>query len=163
MKNNNSTYCIPIIKQTQKDVIKTINKNKKYYDFFEIWIDYIIDIDIKFIEKLKEKLSNKLSILFRRQNLEPSKLDWEMRKKILHILNESNVLVDFDLFSQNNELNYVKKQNLKVRKILSYHNYKETPSKKILESIIKKMERYSPEIYKISTFFNKHINTIIIF
>ena len=44
-------YCLPIIKKTKDEVENIINNNPDY-DFYEIWLDYIEDLDNPFIESL---------------------------------------------------------------------------------------------------------------
>lgn len=140
-------YCLPILKTKTTEVLKVISKNKTSYDFFEVWLDYIEDLNLVFIKNLNKKFRGKLIFLFRRQSLETPKMDPKKRIEILNLLSKFNCLVDLDI-SQKKELQHYKK----VKLICSYHNYKETPSKEKLEGIIQLMKKYSPEIYKISTF-----------
>lgn len=147
-------FALPIIKSKISKVLQIIGKNKSHYDYFEVWLDYIEDLNVRFVKSLEHRLSDKLLLLFRRQGLEPSKMAWKSRINIIKTLANSKVLFDFDIFSQKEELAFIKKNNVKIRKILSYHNYKETPSDKFLENIISKMEKYNPDIYKVSAFCN---------
>lgn len=140
-------YCLPIIKSKKDEVLKIISKNKALYDFFEVWLDYIEDLNLDFIKDLNKKFRGKLIFLFRRQSLETPKIDSKKRAEILNLLSKFNCLVDLDI-SQRQELQHSKE----VKLICSYHNYKETPSKEKLEEIIQLMKKYNPEIYKISTF-----------
>lgn len=73
-------YCLPIVKTNKKTVLKIIEGNQDY-DFFEIWLDYIEDLDFDFLKKLIHKHDGKLIFLFRRMNLENIKMDLEKRKK----------------------------------------------------------------------------------
>ncbi len=140
-------YCLPIIKTKASEVLKVISENKTSYDFFEVWLDYIEDLNLDFIKDLNKEFREKLIFLFRRQSLETPKMDIKRRIEVLNLLSKFNCLVDLDI-SQKKEL----QNSRKVKLICSYHNYKETPSKEKLEEIIQLMEKYSPEIYKISTF-----------
>ena len=72
-------YCLPIIKSKTEEVLKIISGNQNSYDFFEIWLDYIKDLNLAFIEKLRKELNGKLIFLFRRQNLETPKMDFKKR------------------------------------------------------------------------------------
>ncbi len=157
---SNIKYCIPILKHTKKEVLETINKNKKQYDFFEVWLDYIKDLDLQFVQSLAKLLPRQLLLLFRRQNLEPTKLPWQNRVEIIKALEKSDVLFDLDIFSQKKELDFIRKSNLRNKKIISFHNYKQTPSDISLKNIIKKMEVYQPNIYKVSTFCNSENDSI---
>lgn len=161
-------YCLPIIKETKEEVLDQISQNPDY-DFYEIWLAYISDLDTDFIWKISEEFNGKLIFLFRRQNLEKSEIDKrslrsgdlkELKEKIIKLLENSNNYLDLDINDQKQELDFVKnnklanKQSLalRVKIIVSYHNYKETPDLTELERICKNMEEYSPEIFKVSTF-----------
>lgn len=146
-------YCLPIIKTETAEVLKIILKNKVSYDFFEVWLDYIKDLNLHFIETLIRNFDGKLIFLFRRQRLEPPKMSYQKRIKIINLIASSECFLDLDI-SQKKELEYLKKKPKKIRLIISYHNYRKTPSKQKLEKIIIAMSKYNPEIYKISTFCN---------
>lgn len=145
-------YCLPIIRSKSKEVLEIILKNQQSYDYFEIWLDYIENLDLEFVKTLKEKFENKLIFLFRRQNLETPKMGLQKRLQIMDILGDSDCLVDLDI-SQQKELHYIKSKRINL--IFSYHNYKETPTKQNLELIMKQMTKQKAYMYKISTFCNK--------
>lgn len=142
-------YCLPIIKSKQNEVLKIIKENQNSYDFFEVWLDNIEDLNLDFIKDLRNKFGDRLIFLFRRQNLETPKMDFKKRKEIMDLLKGSSNLVDLDI-SQKEQL----KHSSGLKLICSYHNYKGTPSAERLNEIIKSMEKYNPKIYKISTFCN---------
>lgn len=148
-------YCLPILKTKTTEVLRIISENKISYDFFEVWLDYIEDVNLDFIKDLNKKFRGKLIFLFRRQSLETPKMNPKKRIEILNLLSEFNCLVDLDI-SQKKELQHPKK----IKLICSYHNYKETPFKEKLEEIIQLMKKYSPEIYKISTFCKSDLDAI---
>lgn len=147
-------FCIPIVKSSQKEVLETISKNRKNYDYFEVWLDHIEDLDVTFVKTLDKKLGSKLLLLFRRQKLEKPKMSLQLKTEILKTMQNSKALFDFDVVSQKKDIEMIKKMKLNVRIGLSYHNYKETPNDKKLFSILSKMEKYHPEIYKISSYCN---------
>ncbi|HBQ51153.1 TPA: shikimate dehydrogenase [Candidatus Daviesbacteria bacterium] len=150
-------YCLPIIKSKTGQVLEMISKNQDY-DFFEIWLDYIQDLDLNFILDLKNRYGKKIIFLFRRQNLEKPKMGFEKRKKIMDIISPSCFL-DLDI-SQKQDLKYLKNNSKKINLILSYHNYQETPSDQKLQEIIKKMVKQNADIYKITTFCNSQADAI---
>ena len=139
-------YCLPIIKKSKEDVIDTISKYRNEYQYLEIWLDPIKDVDDAFIDKLIYMLQDKLILLFHRGDKIKSQFSIEKKKKILDLLDKSQSLIDLDL-SEKDELIYLKKLNVKT--IISYHNYKETPVD--LVEILKQMDTYHPNIYKIAT------------
>lgn len=146
-------YCLPIIKNTKKEVLKSLQV--KDYDLYEIWIDYIRDLDEKFILEIAKKYKRKIIFVSRRKNLETIKQTLDKRHKLISHLSNLDVLLDLDFLTQHEELEFLRKENRKIKLILSYHNYKETPKPDYLGNLITKMRRYSPEIVKISTFCQK--------
>lgn len=143
-------YCLPIIKNTKKEVIKSLQM--KDYDFYEVWTDYVKDLDEKFILEIAKKYKKKIIFVSRRQNLETIKQPLDKRYKFISLLSKINVLLDLDFLTQHEDLEFLRKENRKIKLILSYHNYKETPKLDYLGNLITKMRRYSPEIVKISSF-----------
>lgn len=144
-------YCLPILKTKTTEVLKIISENRNHYDFFEIWLDYIKDLNLDFIEALIKRFDGKLILLFRRQNLETPKMSFQKRKKIMDVISKTDCFLDLDI-SQQKELEYLKKNPKKIKLVVSYHNYVETPDDKKLEEIISFMKKNNPDIYKISTF-----------
>lgn len=153
-------FCIPIIKSSKSEVLSTIEQNENTYQFFEIWLDYIEDLDVRFVTDLEKKLKDKLIILFRRQNLEKPHMKEPLKSDILKALNKSKVSVDFDIKSQLKDVQTVTKQKLVLQLILSYHNYKKTPTDAVLKNLLKQMQKYNPHIYKISAFCNSDNDAI---
>lgn len=149
-------YCLPIIKNKTNDILKTIRLNKARYDFFEIWLDYVGELDAAFIEQLRELLKEKLIFVFRRQNLEPIKMDLKKRLDIILRLKNSPSFVDLDIFSQKKELDYIRNNRLPVKTIVSYHNYQATPPNAKLKKIIGAINAYQPAILKIAAMCASH-------
>jgi len=139
-------YCLPIIKKTKQEVLDSVAKYRNEYDFIEIWLDPINDLDNPFVDKLIYMLQDKLILLFHRGNKIQTKIQKEEKRKILDLLDGSQSLIDLDI-SEKDELDYRKKINIKA--IISYHNYEETPVD--LTEIIKQMNAFDPTIYKIAT------------
>ncbi len=144
-------YCLPIIKKSKSEVLETIDQNRSEFSFFEVWLDYIEDLDIEFIEKLSDELGEKLIFLLRRQNLEQIQMSLQKRHTIMQLLSHQKSLLDLDI-RQQDELHFLKEQSLLSPLILSYHNYGETPQKEVLRETIESMREYKPAIYKIATF-----------
>lgn len=143
-------YCLPIIKNKKNGVLEAIHSNIDDYSYFEVWLDYIDDLDNTFIKQIIELLKEKLILLFRRQNLEKVKMDIEKRLKIISLLESSQSLIDLDVFDQKEELVHIKNAQLEVKTIISYHNYEMTPEDNQLREIIDTMNKYKPAVYKIA-------------
>ncbi|HSW96740.1 MAG TPA: type I 3-dehydroquinate dehydratase [Candidatus Saccharimonadales bacterium] len=155
-------YCLPIIKKTKQEVLETLQENRSIYNYFEVWLDYINDLDDEFVKKLVEDLQEKLILLFRRQNLEEIKMDLQKRKNIILLLENVNSLLDLDISMQQEELEYIQENSLNLKLISSYHNYEETPNIDELERIISEMKYYNPSVYKIATKCQTEADTIIL-
>ena len=144
-------YCLPIIKENKEDILTQIAENPDY-DFYEIWLSYIKDLDTDFVWKLSEQFNGKLIFLFRKQNLEKSEIDKDLREKIIKLLESSDNFMDFDVNDGSWGLDFINNNKLGNKTIASFHDYKETPEG--LEKIVEGMEKYEPTIYKISAFCN---------
>ncbi|MBI2085743.1 type I 3-dehydroquinate dehydratase [Candidatus Daviesbacteria bacterium] len=151
-------YCLPIVKKTRKEVLKALNI--KGYDFYEIWLDYIKDLDNDFITQISKSYKGKLIFVFRRQNLEKIKLSFDKRVEIISLLSKFNIFLDLDFLTQYEELEYMQQKNIIIKLILSFHNYKETPSLDHLKNLINKMKRYTPAIFKVSTFCKEETDAL---
>lgn len=153
-------YCLPIIKNTKEDILKIIDTHQNDYQLFEVWVDYIKDLDISFIEELSSKLEQKLIIVFRRQNLEKINMDFEKIKQIIEVARNNGSTIDLDFTTQQKELDFIQENAMSVKTIISYHNYEITPTEAVLSDIIKKMRNYSPYIYKVACMCNNEENAI---
>lgn len=151
-------YCLPIIKNTKKEVTKSLKI--KGYGFYEIWLDYIKDLDNKFIADIAKKHEGKLIFLFRRQNLEKIRLSLEKRQNIISLLSKFNVFLDIDFLTQYDELEFLKQNLDKSKLLLSYHNYRETPKLDYLLNLVDKMSKYNPDIFKIATMCDKETDAL---
>lgn len=146
-----TAYCLPIIKKTKKEIMALIQKHREEYQYFEIWIDYIDNFDDIFLQELLFDLQEKLIVVLRRQNLEKIKMPLRKRFDIIALLNNSRAFLDLDISIQKKELAYIKETKVKLKIIISYHNYQETPEDKKLQKVIETMFHYNPTISKIAT------------
>ena len=145
-------YCLPIIKRTAGEVKATIEHNLDRYRFFEVWLDYIHDIDTNFATSLVGLYPHRLVMVSRRQNFEQSKIPMDVRLEILRSLSRKQVLVDLDISSQVEEITRLQAERVPLKTILSYHNYQLTPSDTELRSLTSRIAGWGAHITKISTF-----------
>lgn len=143
-------YCLPIIKKNKNEILEIIEKNISEYQFFEVWLDYVEELDEAFLTKITNQLQNKLIVLFRRQSFETMTMDMQQRFDYISLISNSESFLDLDI-SQKYELDHIVKNEMSIKLIVSYHNYSETPPSDELSEIIDKMNEYKPEIYKVST------------
>lgn len=144
-------YCLPIIRNSKEEVLQEILQSLNQYDFFEVWVDYIENLDEKFVENLIDQFKEKLIVVFRKQNLEEAGMSLEKRLKIISLLENTQSMIDLDILAQKHELDQVKNNGMKIKTIVSYHNYKSTPDDSNLGEIIDTMKIYDPTIFKIAT------------
>ena len=154
-------YCLPIRSATMSGVLEEIRRHNAY-DFFEVWLDYIADLDEIFVGKLAQRLGGKLVVVFRRQNLEPMHMAPGRRMDILQVLDQTPVLVDLDLATQKRELDYIGSEGLKIQTIVSHHDYHKTPSDATLQGIVADMEKYKPSVYKIATMCKSKVDALLL-
>jgi len=150
-------YCLPIIKKSKKEVLDTVAKYRNEFELLEIWLDPIKDIDAAFVDKLIYMLQDKLILLFHRSDKIQTTISKELKEKILDLLDDQKSYIDLDL-SEKEEIAYLKKKQIKVKTIISYHNYVETPVD--LMEKIKLMDVISPTVYKIATMCNNETDAL---
>ena len=143
-------YCLPIIENSRSAVTAALQENLSVYRYAEIWLDYIEDLDRGFASSLVGQYPHRLIFVFRRKNLATIELPESKRFEILKTLSRKPTLVDFDITSQADDITNLSKFSLKT--ILSYHNYRQTPSDTELRSIIERMSIWGAHITKIATF-----------
>lgn len=144
-------YCLPIITKKRADVQATIETHLSTFRYFEVWLDYIEDLEPGFAASLVGLFPHRLVMVFRRQNLDPIKLPLDDRYQIIKTLSRKQVLVDLDITMQGEELSRAQAERLPLKTILSYHNYSFTPSDTELRSLTSRMESYGAHIIKVST------------
>jgi 3-dehydroquinate dehydratase-1 len=144
-------YCLPIIKKKRAEVQETIESNLATFRYFEVWLDYIEDLEPGFAASLVGLYPHRIVTVFRRQNLDPIKLPIEDRYQIIKTLVRKQVFVDLDITMQGEEITRAQAERLPLKTILSYHNYSFTPSDTELRSLTERMESLGAHIVKVST------------
>ncbi len=146
------SYCLPIQKNTCEEVRQTIDSFVGTYDFFEVWLDQLVDLDDAFVNELVEWLGERLILLFRRPWLEPVAMAMLKRQEIMTRLAGSLVWLDLDVSTQREELDWVQEKALLLSLLVSYHNYEETPPDEVLWEYVEEMLHYDANIVKIATY-----------
>jgi 3-dehydroquinate dehydratase type I len=144
-------YCLPVIQSSKALVLSMIQNNLTDYTFFEVWLDYIEDLDQQMVQDLIDSLEGRLVLVFRRLNLEPVQMKKEQTMAVLSYLAETDVLVDLDIDDQKEMLSELKKTGFSLKTIISYHNYTKTPELSELQEIVAFIEDEHPTIIKIAT------------
>jgi 3-dehydroquinate dehydratase type I len=147
------SYCLPIITRSKQKVLDEIVAREHEYQCFEIWLDYIDDLDPAFVRQLIEKYPGRLILLFRRQLLEPIHMPLQERERLMVAVTDQPVFLDLDI-SEEAELEYLAANRLRIRVNLigSHHNYIATPILAELQTIAVNIAKYQPEAIKIATY-----------
>ncbi|RMG40342.1 MAG: type I 3-dehydroquinate dehydratase, partial [Candidatus Dadabacteria bacterium] len=149
-------YCLPIRNVAGSDLADILRSNATAYQYFEIWLDTISELKsdkiIDVISGYRDRVILVPRAVYGRDN------NYSDLKKdpILQFAASEGVLVDFDMTVDCQKIDSFAGQ----RKLLSYHNYQQTPSEKELLAVIEKMRSYSPEIYKLATYCNSSLDAL---
>lgn len=117
---------------------KTGLKSTKDADIVEVWFDRIPK---KTHEEILKKC--KQPLIYKMEKFNDKKLNEEVIKK--------SQFIDIDIDAPKRLFNKIKKINPKIKTIVSYHNFKETPYEKDLKKIYKKMLNKGADIVKFAT------------
>lgn len=145
-------YCLPVVESSCEAVYRLILANRTKYDFVEVWLDTIADFSLAFLDDIVNRLGESLILLFRRPLLAPVQMSWFWRTQVMQWLHRTPVLLDLDVATQTQELEFLQERHLSVALIASYHNYQETPSSAELDMWVERMASHKPAIYKLATY-----------
>lgn len=148
--SNSIKFSRPLITDKVSNLISKVKDTVAEYQYIEVWLDYLSDIDVASFDRILEASDKEFIILTRRQNLEEPKLSKSKRFELLEHAIKKNLLIDCDL-RQKDELELLASKNYN-KLLLSYHSYKDTP--KDLNSIYKEMNGFKPLIYKFACYCN---------
>jgi 3-dehydroquinate dehydratase type I len=146
----NHKICVSIIEKSKSSLTGKIKDVQKIADFIEIRSDFIHDMDVDFVNYIKSKVLKK-SIFTCRQRCFGGKFIGSGGEylKIIEKADKANFdYIDVDLEAL--EFNNFIPKNSKL--IASFHDFDSTPTLIELEKIYKKMQKFSPEIFKLATF-----------
>jgi 3-dehydroquinate dehydratase type I len=143
--------CIPIVEKTIDDALTSIKVANRLGDLIEIRADYLNPIAI---EKLF--LHKEIPWIFTNRRKEEGgrwRGSEEERFEVLKKAVDFGVdYIDVELRSGVNYLKDLLKERKKVRVILSFHEFRGTPSESGLKRIFERMRKFRPDFIKIVTF-----------
>ncbi len=137
--------CTPIKKKTIGPLIKAIKEAQKHVEILEVWFDELTSIkdnDLKKIFAAKKK-----PFIYKCENTE----------NLEAILKYKPEYIDLDV---DTPAKFIKKIGSKAIKIISSHNFKETPPLKDLKALAKKIKSKGADIIKIATQANEFEDSI---
>ncbi len=146
-------YCLPIIADSISQCRARISEAQSLYQYFEVWLDYLNDPEDCL--DLAQELGSRGIFLFRRMKLEEPRMSTVIRQALLSELATYDILIDFDLSSQSEDLAFFRSLPKRVATLIcSYHNYSRTPELSELRELEQQMLKGQPSIFKFSCFCN---------
>lgn len=148
--NIRERYCLPVRFSTMDEVVKTVSEHAAQTTFFEVWIDYIDDLDENGLTQLVEQYPNRIVFVFRRDKLEPPHMSQEKRETLLRHFASMPTLIDLDNSTQSGDIAFLDNVSHDATYISSRHDYEQTPAN--LMGIIDTIRSYNPDIIKVATY-----------
>jgi 3-dehydroquinate dehydratase len=146
-------YCLPIIANSKSTVAALLKATAYNFDYIEIWLSSIADIDIPFVSSVIDDYPGKIILLFRHPPFLPSSLSVMFQREVLNLIANKKVFIDYDINLQKTELEEFSKPHT-YQLITSSHYYDETPEDSQLKAVLQTMSKYKPVITKIAAFCN---------
>jgi len=157
----NIRICTPVIGKSLNEFLDNLKKTQNISEFVELRADYIENISVNDIEVILNKTKAQ-SIFTCRKKTEGGKFQGDERNRI-KILQRA---IDLGFDHVDIELSTMKDFQLKRNKIkfiISYHNFAETPSYWDMQSIIYQMNEFRPDVLKIATMLNEEYESTKIY
>ena len=142
--------CVPIKERSVKDCLKSLKKAQKIGDMVEIWFDSLSTIDqIQDLFKIKSK-----PIIYKVEKINNSFHEILQTKAIDYL--------DLDLSTPQKVIKKIKANYPDLKIIISFHDFKKTPSLETLEKITGRMLKNHADIVKVATFANNFKDSMTI-
>jgi len=143
--------CIPIVETTTDRALIAIKKANRWADLIELRVDYLGRVE------LGPPLENRLKpfIITNRRKEEGGKYKGEERKR-LSVLQKAIDLgadyIDVELATETSFLKDLMRNKRRTQVILSFHDFRRTPSLKELQRLFAQMIRLGADVIKIVPF-----------
>ena len=145
--------CIPIAETTSRNAIQAVKEAHPLADLIELRMDYLRDPGLAML--LKER--QKPFIVTHRREEEGGRYRGEERKR-LSVLQEAIDLgvdyIDVEFATESSLLHGLIRDKRGTQVILSFHDFRRTPSLKELQKLFGQMIRLRADVIKIVTFAN---------
>lgn len=167
MRKNNKEHkikiCTSVIGNTLEEFLKNLKKVQKISDFIELRVDYIKNLKLNDLNIIRKKTIKES--IFTCRTAEEGGLFSGDKKELFEIIYYAINLGFEHVDVEISKLKFIDSSKCKksVKVIGSYHNFKETPTLKSLNTIVKKIASYNfVDIVKIATFVNTTDDTIVL-
>ena len=143
--------CIPIVETTIEKALIAIKEAEPWADLIELRADYLKRVELSpFFENRQKPF-----VVTHRRNEEGGKYKGEERKR-LNLLQEATDLgadyVDVELATERSFLQGLIRNKRETQVILSFHDFRKTPSHKELQRLFDRMVRPGADVIKIVSF-----------
>jgi len=143
--------CIPIVETTIEKALIAIKEAEPWADLIELRADYLKRVELSpFFENRQKPF-----VVTHRRNEEGGKYKGEERKR-LNLLQEATDLgadyVDVELATERSFVQGLIKNKKETHVILSFHDFRRTPSPKELQRLFDRMVRPGADVIKIVSF-----------
>lgn len=130
--------CTPVIGKDLKEFLKNLDQVQAVSDFIELRVDKIKD------------LTEKDLLLIRKKTKKEAILTCRNKKIFFDTIGLKFNYIDIDLDTIEKEKIILPKK-LNTKFIISFHDFKKTPSDEFLRKLILKIKKHQPDIIKIAT------------
>jgi len=148
---NVGKICIPIIEKTTEKALRSIKEVNRWADLIELRVDYLKGVKLELLLENRQKPF----IVTNRKKEEGGKYTGEERER-LSVLHEAVKLgvdyVDIELATERSLLQGIIRGKRRTQVILSFHDFRKTPSSKELQRLCNQMIRLGANVIKIVPF-----------
>lgn len=149
----NIRICTPVVGKTKQEFLNNLQKIQELSDIIELRVDYLSNLSISDITDIRQHVSKEAIFTCRDKN-EGGHFDGTEQEQIELLQHAIGIFEYVDI-----ELKTLQKHEFersgKTKIIVSYHNFKETPSYWDMQKIIYDMNQLKPDILKIATMVEK--------
>jgi len=142
--------CTPVIGKNLKEFLENLEKIQQVSNFIELRVDKIKNLTEKDLRLIRKKTKKEAILTCREKEIlfKACRLGFQF--------------IDIDLETLEKEKINLPK-NLKTKFIVSFHDFKKTPSAEFLRKLVLRMDKHKPNIIKIATMVRKEIDNIKLF
>lgn len=158
---NKPLLCAVVIGKTLSNFLLQLEKAQAMADLVELRVDYLENINSRMLHDIAKQVQKKV-ILCCRAKRDNGNFTGTLKaqNQILQIGND----LEFDYLDVDLAIaNKIIIQRKKAKKIISYHNFQNTPSLVTLVNIAHKMRAFAPDILKFSVMINQSDDVNILF
>lgn len=158
---NEPLICVVVIGKTLSDFLFRLQRAQAIADLVELRVDYLKNINSKILYHVAKQIKKKAILCCRAKRDNGNFMGTlEAQNQILQTGNDLKFdYLDIDLAIANK----IVIRRKKAKTIISYHNFKNTPTLKALINIAGEMRAFSPDILKFAVMTNQLDDVSVLF